>query len=96
MLYVKNELIDLSQEFIIFFVRKIRLLSQYKISEYVELTDKYKRRTMTRYEKGDRNSKDKVKEIIKLLKVNFNSLKKYNYKNYEDLNYLLYYYSKNK
>ena len=46
---------------------------------------------MTRYEKGDRNPKDeRVKKIAKLLNVNFNSLKKYDYKNPEDLIYLFF------
>lgn len=96
LIYTKPKLRNLSQGSRIAFVRQFRFLTQDDVSDKFGLTDDYKRRTMTRYEKGDRSSKDKVKEITKLLKVNFNSLKKYNYKNYEDLNYLLYYYSKNK
>lgn len=45
---------------------------------------------MTRYDKGDRNPKDDiVKGIAKFLKVNFNSLKKYDYKNPIDVVYTL-------
>lgn len=89
LLYVKPELRDLSQGSRIAFVRELRHLSQDKISEHLGLTGECKRRTMTRYEKGDRNPKDdRVKDIAKFLKVNFNSLKKYDYKNPEDLIYL--------
>ena len=45
---------------------------------------------MTRYEKGDRNPKDdRVKDIARFLKVTFNSLKKYDYKNPIDVVYTL-------
>lgn len=75
LLYVKPELKDLSQGSRIAFVRELRHLSQDKISEHLGLTGECKRRTMTRYEKGDRNPKDnKVKDIAKFFKVNFNSL----------------------
>ena len=91
LLYVKPELRDLSQGSRIAFVRQLRHLSQDKVSDYLGLTGECKRRTMTRYERGDRNPKDeRVKKIAKLLNVNFNSLKKYDYKNPEDLIYLLF------
>lgn len=91
LLYVKTELRDLSQGFRMTFVRELRYLSQGKISEYFGLNGECKRRTMTRYEKENRNSKDyRVKDIAKYLKVNFNSLKKYDYKNPEDLIYLFF------
>ena len=91
LLYVKPELRDLSQGSRIAFVRELRHLSQDKISEHLGLTGECKRRTMTRYEKGDRNPKDdRVKDIARFLKVNFNSLKKYDYKNPEDLIYLFF------
>ena len=81
LLYVKPELRDLSQGSRIAFVRELRHSSQDKTSEYLGLTGECKRRTMTRYEKGDRNPKDdRVKDIARFLKVNFNSLKKYDYK----------------
>lgn len=60
---------------------ELRYLSQDKISERLGLNGECKRRTITRYEKGDRNPKDdRVKDIARFLKVNFNSLKKYDYK----------------
>ena len=91
LLYVKSELRDLSQGSRIAFVRQLRHLSQDYVSDYLGLTGECKRRSMTRYEKGDRNPKDeRVRKIAKLLNVNFNSLKKYDYKNPEDLIYLFF------
>ena len=85
LLYVKPELRDLSQGSRIAFVRQLRHLSQDYVSDYLGLTGECKRRSMTRYEKGDRNPKDeRVKKIAGLLNVNFNSLKKYDYKNPEE------------
>ena len=76
LLYVKPELRDLSQGSRIAFVRQLRHLSQDFVSDYLGLTGECKRRSMTRYEKGDRNPKDeRVKKIAKLLNVSFNSLK---------------------
>lgn len=64
LLYVKPELKDLSQGSRIAFVRELRHLSQDKISKLLGLTGECKRRTMTRYEKGDRNPKDDRTRII--------------------------------
>lgn len=64
LLYVKPELKDLSQGSRIAFVRELRHLSQDKISKLLGLTGECKRRTMTRYEKGDRNLKDDRTRII--------------------------------
>ena len=76
----KPELKDLSQGSRIAFVRQLRHLSQDSVSDYLGLTGECKRRSMTRYEKGDRNPKDeRVRQIAKLLNVSFNSLKKYDY-----------------
>ena len=91
LLYVKPELRDLSQGSRIAFVRQLRHLSQDFVSDYLGLTGECKRRSMTRYEKGDRNPKDeRVRQIAKLLNVSFNSLKKYDYKKPEDLIYLFF------
>ena len=44
---------------------------------------------MTRYEKGERNPKDdRTLEISKILNVNFNSIKKYDFNNPIDLIYI--------
>ena len=67
LLYVKPELRDLSQGSRIAFVRQLRHLSQDYVSDYLGLTGECKRRSMTRYEKGDRNPKDeRVKKIAEL------------------------------
>lgn len=90
LLYVKPELNDLSQESRIAFVRELRHLSQDKISEHLGLTGECKRRTMTRYEKGDRNPKDdRTRIIAEILNVNYNAIKKYDYKNPIDVVYTL-------
>lgn len=90
LLYVKSELNDLSQESRIAFVRELRHLSQDKISEHLGLTGECKRRTMTRYEKGDRNPKDdRTRIIAEILNVNYNAIKKYDYKNPIDVVYTL-------
>lgn len=87
LLYVKPELRDLSQGSRIAFVRQLRHLSQDKVSDYLGLTGECKRRTMTRYERGDRNPKDeRVKKIAKLLNVKYQAIKDYNYK--EPLDFL--------
>ena len=89
LLYVKPELRDLSQESRIAFVRELRRLLQDKISEHLGLTGECKRRTMTRYEKGDRNPKLKrLEEISSILKVNINSLKEYDFNNPIDVVYI--------
>ena len=91
LLYVKLELRDLSQGSRIAFVRVLRHLSQDSVSDYLGLTGDCKRRNMTRYEKGNRNPKDeKVKKLVCLFNVSFNSLKKYDYKKSEDLIYLFF------
>ena len=90
LLYVKPELNDLSQDSRIAFVRELRHLSQDKISGHLGLTGECKRRTMTRYEKGDRNPKDdRTRIIAEILNVNYNAIKKYDYKNPIDVVYTL-------
>ena len=89
-LYTKPELDDLSQGSRIAFVREFRQMTQDNVSDKLGLTGECKRRTMTRYEKGDRNPKDdRTLEISKILNVNFNAIKKYDYKNPIDVVYTL-------
>ena len=57
LIYTKPELRDLSQGSRIAFVRQFRLLTQDDVSNKLGLIGDCKRRTMTRYERGDRNSK---------------------------------------
>ena len=80
LLYTKPRLNDLSQGSRIAFARQFRTMSQDEVSDILGLTGECKRKTMTRYEKGDRNPKLKrLEEISSILKVNINSLKEYDF-----------------
>ena len=69
--YLKPELDNLSQGERIVFVRQFRRLTQDNVSEKLEITGEAKRRTMTRYERGDRiPKKDRLLEIANILNVN--------------------------
>ena len=89
-LYTKPELVDLSQGSRISFARQFRFMTQDDVSDKLGLTGECKRRTMTRYEKGNRNPKDdRTSEIAKILDININAIKKYDYKEPIDLLYTL-------
>lgn len=89
-LYTKPELVDLSQGSRIAFARQFRFMTQDDVSDKLGLTGECKRRTMTRYEKGNRNPKDdRTSEIAKILNININAIKKYDYKEPIDLLYTL-------
>ncbi len=89
LLYTKPKLEDLSQGSRIAFARQFRTMSQDEVSDRLGLTGECKRRTMTRYEKGDRNPKeDRAIEIASILSVNYNAIKKYDYKNPIDIIYI--------
>ena len=89
-LYTKPELVDLSQGSRIAFARQFRFMTQDDVSDKLGLTGECKRRTMTRYEKGNRNPKnDRTLEIAKILDININAIKKYDYKEPIDLLYTL-------
>jgi transcriptional regulator with XRE-family HTH domain len=60
LVYLKPELDDLSQGQRISFARQIRLMTQDDLSDKLGITGENKRRTMTRYEKGERNPKEKT------------------------------------
>ena len=90
LLYVKPELRDLSQGSRIAFVRQLRHLSQDFVSDYLGLTGENKRRTLTRYEKGERNpSKSRLNELSKILLINENLIKQYEFKCVSDILYFL-------
>ena len=89
-LYTKPELVDLSQGSRIAFARQFRFMTQDDVSDKLGLTGECKRRTMTRYEKGNRNPKDdRTSEIAKILDINITAIKKYDYKEPIDLLYTL-------
>ena len=89
-LYTKPELVDLSQGSRIAFARQFRFMTQDDVSDKLGLTGECKIRTMTRYEKGNRNPKDdRTSEIAKILDININAIKKYDYKEPIDLLYTL-------
>ena len=89
-LYTKPELLDLSQGSRIAFARQFRFMTQDNVSDRLGLTGECKRRTMTRYEKGERNPKDdRTLEIANILNVNYNAIKKYEYKDPIEIIYTL-------
>ena len=89
-LYLKPKLKDLSQGSRIAFIRQFRFMSQDDVSEKLGLSGECKRRTMTRYEKGNRNPKDlRTLEIANIFKVDVNSIKQYDFKNLIDIIYTL-------
>ena len=89
LLYTKPKLEDLSQGSRIAFVRQFRTMSQDEVSDRLGLTGECKRRSMTRYEKGDRNPKDdRTNEIANILSVNYNAIKKYDFKDPIDIIYM--------
>lgn len=90
LIYLRPELYDLSQGTRIKFVRIFRHLTQDNVSNDLGITGENKRRTLTRYEKGDRNpSKSRLQELSKILLVNDNLIKPYDFKNISDILYFL-------
>lgn len=90
LIYSKPVLDDLSQGSRIAFARQFRFMSQDEVSDKLGLTGECKRRTMTRYEKGNRNPKEeRTREIANILNVNYESIKNYDYKNPLDIIYTL-------
>ena len=88
LMYMKPVLKDLSQGSRIAFARQFRRMSQDNVSDKLGITGECKRRTMTRYERGDRNPKDdRTLEISQILNVSLNSIKKYDYKDPIDVLY---------
>lgn len=81
---------DLSQGSRIAYIRQFRNLSQDDVSDSLGLTGECKRRTMTRYEKGERVPKEeRLKELSKILLTNINLIKVYDFNSEGDIVYLL-------
>ena len=88
--YLKPELNDLSQGSRIAFVREFRYMTQDNVSDKLGLTGECKRRSMARYERGDRVPKEKrLQEIANILNVNVKCLKEYDFRNEEDMIFIL-------
>ena len=88
--YTYPELRDLSQGSRIAFARQFRHKTQDFVSKELGLTGECKRRTTTRYEKGNRNPKEeRTKEIAKILNVSYSSIKQYDFKDINDIFYIL-------
>ena len=79
-IYSRPSLKNLSQGDRISYIRQLRMMSQDEVSDRLGLTGECKRRTMTRYERGDRNPKSyRVEELSKILQVNINSIKQFDF-----------------
>ena len=81
---------DLSQGSRIAYIRQFRNLSQDDVSDSLGLIGESKRRTVTRYEKGERVPKEeRLKELSRILLTNINMIKAYDFKSESDIVYLL-------
>lgn len=90
LIYTKPKLKDLSIGSRIAFVRQFRLMTQNDVSDELGISGDCKRRTMARYENGNRNQKEsRVLELAEILNVSINSIKLYDYKNPIDIIYTL-------
>ena len=88
-IFSKPRLYGLSQGERISYVRQLRMMTQDEVSEKLGITGECKRRTMTRYERDQRKPSNKrLNELSKILQVNINSIKQYNFENIIDLIYL--------
>lgn len=89
-IYSKPSLKNLSQGERISYIRQLRMMSQDEVSDKLGLKGECKRRTMTRYERGDRNPKQyRIKELSNILQVNINSIKQYDFKKIIDIIYFI-------
>lgn len=88
--YLKPDLKNLSQGARIAYVRQLRGMTQDEVSDRLGLTGECKRRSMTRYERGDRIPKqERLEELAKIFNVNVRCLEEYDFKKTEDLIYQL-------
>lgn len=89
-IYLKPELENLSQGERIAFVRQVRRMTQDELADKLGFTGESKRRGVTRYERGDRVPKeDRLKEIANILNANVKCLKEFDFRNDEDMIYML-------
>ena len=89
-IYLKPKLKDLTQGSRIAFIRLFRKLTQDDVSEKLGLAGENKRRTIARYEMGNRVPKeDRLLEIANILNVNIDDIREYNFKSPIDIIYIL-------
>ncbi len=89
-IYSKPSLENLSQGERISYIRQLKMMSQDEVSDKLGLKGECKRRTMTRYERGERKPKSyRVEELSKILQVNINSIKQFDFKESSDIIYFL-------
>lgn len=89
-IYLKPELENLSQGERIAFARQVRRMPQDELADKLGFTGESKRRGVARYERGDRVPKeDRLKEIAGILNVNVKCLKEFDFRNDEDMIYML-------
>ncbi|MGM9849319.1 MAG: helix-turn-helix domain-containing protein [Bacilli bacterium] len=89
-IYLKSELENLSQGERIAFARQVRKMTQDELAEKLGYTGESKRRGVTRYERGDRVPKpERLQEIADILNVNVKCLKEFDFRNNEDMIYML-------
>ncbi len=90
LIYLKPKLNDLSQGSRIAFVRQFRQLTQDELADKLKLNGERKRRTIARYENGERVPKeDRLLEIANILNVRINSIKEYDFKEPINIIYIL-------
>ena len=89
-IYLKPELENLSQGERIAFARQVRRMTQDELADKLGYTGESKRRGVTRYERGDRVPKpERLQEIADILNVNVKCLKEFDFRNDEDMIYMI-------
>ena len=90
LMYSRPILRDLSQGARIACARQCRLKTQDNLAEYLQVDGKCRRRTITRYETGERNpEKNRTHKIADYLNVSFHAIKRYDFKEPLDIIYYL-------
>ena len=80
LIYSRPILRDLSQGARIAFARQFRLKTQDNLAEYLQVGGKCRRRTITRYETGERNpEKNRTNKIAEYLNVSYYAIKRYDF-----------------
>ena len=89
-IYLTPELENLSQGERIAFARQVRRMTQDELADKLGYTGESKRRGVTRYDRGDRVPKqERLQEIADILNVNVKILKEFDFRNDEDMIYML-------